>query len=526
MKGLSSERVAEQTQKWGYNELPSSREKGLLRIAIEVIREPMFLLLIGCGTLYMVLGEFRGGFVLSLAVILIILITFFQYRKTTRALEALKRLASPRALVIREGKECRIPGREVVPEDLLLLHEGDRIPADAILVESLGLVVDESMLTGESAAVRKEAGKNEKVFGGTLVVSGNGKAIVTETGSLTEFGLIGTSLSVIEPGETGLQKEMRAVIRMLLWVGLFTSAFVVVAFYWSRGNFLRALLNGLASSMAILPEEFPVVLTVFMAIGAWRLSKKNVLTRSSASIETLGAATVLCADKTGTITQNKMQVAALYNGTTLLLRDTFDQRPEGFKELVHAARSASGKTTIDPMELAIGNMHEEWIENAAFDWEVVKEYPLTDELLAMTQVIGLPDKEEFPVAAKGVPEAIFQLCKLDQKETEKYLVIVQQLAYRGYRILGVASATVNATRIPEEQKDFAFQMVGLIAFEDPIRPELPQAISECHHAGIKVIMITGDYPDTAKHIASQIGLPQASSVISGAELDNMSDDSL
>ena len=523
MNGLGHREAEEQLKKWGYNELPSAREKGIVRIAIEVIREPMFLLLIGCGTLYMVLGEFQEGLVLSLAVLLIILITFFQYRKTTRALEALRRLASPRALVIREGKECRIAGRDVVPDDLLLLHEGDRIPADAVLLESSGLSVDESLLTGESATVRKGAGEKEKVFAGTLVVSGKGVALVTETGTRTQFGLIGSSLAEIESGETRLQVEMRSVIRMLLLMGVFTSALVVLAYYWTRGNFLRALLNGLASSMAILPEEFPVVLTIFLAIGAWRLSKKNVLTRNSASIETLGSTTVLCADKTGTITQNKMEVAALYNGYSLLLRDTFSKQPDDFKELIHAARTASGKSTVDPMELAIGAIHKEWMTPVAFDWEVVKEYPLTDELLAMTQVIGMPGVNELSVAAKGAPEAVFQLCKLDAKEVEKYEAVMQQLARRGYRMLGVARAKVNAARLPEEQKDFSFEITGLIGFEDPVRPELPEAIAACRAAGIKVIMITGDYPDTASHIASQIGLIQSAPVISGALLDNMSD---
>lgn len=526
MEGISHEKAKELLRQWGYNELPSAKEKSLVRIALEVVKEPMFLLLIGSGSLYMILGEFQEGLVLSLAVILIIFITFYQYRKTTRALEALRGLASPRALVIREGVEMRIPGREVVPGDLLLLHEGDRVAADAELIMSSGLSLDESLLTGESAPVRKEGTKGEKVFSGTLVVAGKGYARVTETGVNTQFGAIGSSLVAIEPGETRLQTEMRRVIRLLLLLGILTSVFVVLAFYWSRGDFLRALLSGLAASMAILPEEFPVVMTVFLALGAWRLSKKNVLTRSAATIETLGSATVLCADKTGTITQNKMEVAALYNGKELLLRDLFVEKPEHFIKLIQAARSASGKTTIDPMEQAIGLIHKEWLTEKDFDGEVIKEYPLSDELLAMTQVVGTKEENEWMVAAKGAPEAIFHLCKLPKEEIDKHTAIMQEMAKRGYRMLGVARSTTNTTTLPERQNEFTFEWVGLIGFEDPIRPELPGAIQECYRAGIRVIMITGDYPDTASSIASQIGLNHNGLVITGTELEQLDNTAL
>lgn len=526
MKGLTQEKVKELLGARGYNELPTAKEKSLIRIAVDVMKEPMFLLLIGSGSLYMILGEFREGLVLSLAVILIIFITFYQYQKTTRALEALRGLASPRALVIRDGVEMRIPGRELVPGDILLLHEGDRIAADAELIKSVGLMIDESLLTGESQAVRKDGTKKEKVFMGTLVIAGNGWARVTETGIRTQLGAIGSSLASIDSGETGLQTEMRRVIRLLLLLGVLISVFVVLAFYFSRGDFLRALLSGLAASMAILPEEFPVVMTVFLALGAWRLSKKNVLTRASATIETLGSATVLCADKTGTITQNKMEVAALYSGKELLLRDFFIEKPEHFKELIQAARSASGKTTIDPMEQAIGSIHQDWIANEEFELNVLKEYPLSDELLAMTQVVGKQEEKEWMVATKGAPEAIFQLCKLSKEEIEKHTGIMREMAKRGYRMLGVAKSTIAASPLPEKQKDFSFEWVGLIGFEDPIRPELPSAIKECYRAGIRVVMITGDYPDTASNIASQIGLNHNGLVVSGAELEEMNNNTL
>jgi Ca2+-transporting ATPase len=256
-------------------------------------------------------------------------------------------------------------------------------------------------------------------------------------------------------------------------------------------------------------------------LGAWRLSKKNVLTRSAATIETLGSATVLCADKTGTITQNKMEVAALYNGKEFLLRDIFGEKPEHFRKLIQAARTASRKTTLDPMEQAIGTLHSDWIANDEFDGEVIKEYPLSDELLAMTQVVGTEKESEWRVAAKGAPEAIFHLCRLSQEEIDKHTVIMKKMAIRGYRMLGVARSTINTTQLPEKQIDFLFEWVGLIGFEDPIRPELPGAIQECYRAGIRVIMITGDYSATASSIASQIGLNHDGRVVSGTELEQL-----
>lgn len=251
-----------------------------------------------------------------------------------------------------------------------------------------------------------------------------------------------------------------------------------------------------------------------------------MLTRSAATIETLGSATVLCADKTGTITQNKMEVAALYNGKELLLRNLFAEKPEDFRKLIQAARSASGKTSIDPMEQAIGLIHREWIAKEEFEGEVIKEYPLSDELLAMTQVLGTEKEKEWRVAAKGAPEAIFHLCKLPKEEIIKHTAIMQEMAKRGYRMLGVARSTTSTTTLPEKQNDFLFEWVGLIGFEDPIRPELPGAVQECYRAGIRVIMITGDYPDTASNIATQIGLNHNGLVISGSELDQLDNDAL
>jgi Ca2+-transporting ATPase len=528
MKGLTTAEVAERITSFGYNELPSSRPKSVLRIAGEVMKEPMFMLLVSCGVIYMVLGDYREGIMLLSAILIIIFITFYQYRKTEKALEALKKMSSPRALVIRDEVEIRIPGREVVRDDILLLNEGDRIAADAVLLNSVNLSVDESMLTGESIPVDKSpqedlASHGGSVYSGTLVVQGKGRARVKATGVNTEFGRIGTSLQQIEEDETRLQKEMKVLIRRLFSIGVFISIAIVLAFYATRGDFLQSLLNGIAASMAILPEEFPVVLTVFLALGSWRLSKKNVLTRKPSAIETLGSATVLCADKTGTITQNKMEVAALYNGDELIYRADIKKNSTLIRDVVTTAQRASPQDSMDPMEKAI----RATCMACKFDEprsRLLKEYALSRELLAMTRVLE-EDSGAISVSTKGAPEAIFKLCGMAEAEKSRQFSAVHQMAERGYRVLGVAKASPKSDALPEDQLGFEFQFMGLIGFEDPIRPEVPRAIKECREAGIQVVMITGDFPVTARSIAAQIGL-SSGQVITGDELREMTDEEL
>ena len=523
IEGLTSSEAQARLIKFGPNELPSSKPKNIWGIAKEVLREPMFMLLIACGTLYMMLGDYQEGIIMLSAIFVIIGITFYQYRKTERALEALKNLSSPRALVIREGREIRIAGREVVPGDILVLHEGDRIAADALLIQSSNLSVDESVLTGESFAVMKSQGKEKaKVFSGTLVVQGTGLAQVERTGAATEIGKIGVSLKNIEQEETHLQKEMKSFIKIVGVVGVVICLFVVGAFYFSRGNFIQSLLNGLAASMAILPEEFPVVLTIFLALGAWRLSQKNVLTRKPSAIETLGSATVLCSDKTGTITQNKMKVAALYDGVQVAIRPTLEKNSSPFGNLLRVAFQASNYNSIDPMEKAIDLAHQESNGRTEEDFQTIKEYPLEKNLLMMTRVLRNQESLALSVSAKGAPESIFPLCRLSDEELTKHKNALNEMALQGYRVLAIAEAIAPAT-LPEKQIDFDFSFVGLLGLEDPVRPEVPQAIKECYDAGIKVIMITGDFPATAHSIATQIGLTSQGAIITGTELSRMSD---
>jgi P-type Ca2+ transporter type 2C len=325
--GLTSAEAARRLKVEGFNELPQAKPRNVFRIAFEVVREPMFLLLLACGIVYLISGEREEAILLLGFVLVIIGITFYQERKTERALEALRDLSSPRALVIRDGEKKRIPGREVARGDVMLVSEGDRVPADSVVLDSVSLAADESLLTGESVPVRKCAADSEPaamgrpggedlpfVFSGSLVVQGQGVVRVIATGAHTEIGKIGKALQSIDQESTPLQKETGRIVRLFAIIGGILCVMVVVVFGLTRGDWLQGFLAGLSLAMAMLPEEFPVVLTIFLALGAWRISQRRVLTRRVPAVETLGSATVLCVDKTGTLTLNRMTVSDLYAG--------------------------------------------------------------------------------------------------------------------------------------------------------------------------------------------------------------------
>jgi P-type Ca2+ transporter type 2C len=548
IRGLSEQEAQYRLKQEGYNELPSSRRRSLLFIALDVVREPMFLLLIAAGTIYLLLGDVREALVLLGSILVIMGITFYQEQKTERALEALRDLSSPRALVIRGGEQLRIAGRDVVRGDNVVLAEGDRVPADGVLLWGLNLSVDESLLTGESVPVRKVAVDRSAVtagmgrpggddlpfvFSGTLVTQGQGIAEIKTTGIHTELGKIGTALQTVKPEQTRLQRETGRLVRLFAIAGIALCALVVVLYGLFRGNWLNGLLAGIALAMSLLPEEFPVVLTVFLALGAWRIAQRHVLTRRMPAIETLGSATVLCVDKTGTLTENRMSVRQLFTKGSSYDVQANEQQPlpEEFHELVELSVLASQQDPFDPMEVALRKLGERYLsgtEHLPVDWTLLREYPLSPTLLSISHVWKPSWPEaDYLVAAKGAPEAIADLCHLDEGDKEALFAQVSRMASEGLRVLGVAMAKFQPAHIlPTEQHDFSFEFVGLVGLADPVRPAVPAAIQECYAAGIRVVMITGDYPITAQRIGQQIGLHPLDACITGPELDAMDDAAL
>jgi P-type Ca2+ transporter type 2C len=547
--GLSEEQAVGRLRQFGLNELPSSKKRSVWAIAREVVQEPMFLLLLSCGAIYFLLGDLQEALMLLSFVFMVIGLTIYQERKTERALEALRDLSSPRARVIRDGVEKRIAGREVVPGDLLVLAEGDRVPADALILRCSNLSVDESLLTGESVPVRKTAcepggameppGGDDRpfVYSGTLVVKGQGLARVLATGMKTEMGRIGRALEDLDLEDTPLQEETRRLVRRVAVIGLVLGILVLVTYGLTRGSWLGGLLAGLTLAMAMLPEEFPVVLMVFLALGAWRISKASVLTRRVPTVETLGSATVLCVDKTGTLTMNQMAVAGLYiPGNELRITDQPENAlPEPYHELLEFAILAGRKDPFDPMEKALqrlGNHCSTFADHLHEDYALLQEYPLSSELLAMSCVWDSPGGKKQVIAAKGAPEAVSDLCHMSPEDQKALAAETSRMADEGLRVLGVARGKVQqSTRsdspaLPPGQHDFHFEFLGLVGLQDPIRPAVAEAIRECYSAGIRVVMITGDYAGTARHIAEEIGLNDIRDVITGPELERMPEEEL
>ncbi len=536
--GLTAAEVVARQACGGYNELSAGEGRSLARIAAEVLREPMFLLLLGAGSIYLLMGDVHEALILLGFVFVIMGITIFQARRTEKTLDALRDLSSPRALAMRDGQATRIPGREVVCDDILIVSEGDRVPADGQVLSAHELAVDESLLTGESVAVAKvlpappqSAAKGGAdgvfVFAGTLVTSGQGMVRVTAIAAATELGRIGKSLQSIDRETSPLQLELGLLTRRLAVIGVTLCLIVTCLYVAILGGWLAGLLAGITLAMGILPQEIPVILIIFLAFGARHIAQQRVLTRKLSAIETLGETTVLCVDKTGTLTQNRMAVAALIAGENRLDVDNpaaLGELPEHFHELLEYCVLASETEPHDPMEQAFHRLAQDYLANTEHlhvDWDLAHEYELSPDLLAMSHLWRVPGGPSHAVATKGAPEAIADLCHLPEGEKQHIAAQAAEMADRGLRVLGVAKSAHQGEDWPAIQHDFDFEFLGLVGLADPLRPEVPAAVEECRQAGIRVVMITGDHPRTAQAIAARAGIA-AKSILTGAEMENLS----
>lgn len=547
LTGLTNEAAKALLAEGGPNELPSAKPRNIFQQSWAVMKQPMLLLLLAAGTVNLFLAEPLDSLLLMAMVLIVIFISISQERKSETALSKLRDLTSPMALVIRDSAQLKVASREVVVGDLIVLAEGDRVPADAVLLSATNLLVDESALTGESLSVQKlptpisETADQAPIgrpggdgtpwlFSGTLVLKGRGVARVLATGVASELGRIGSALKDIDVDKTPLQKEIDRLVKVVATIGILAAITVTLAFGLLRGTWLEGVLAGIATAMAMLPEEFPVVLTVFMALGAWRLSKYNVLTRRAPVIETLGSATVICVDKTGTLTMNSMVVKELMvNGQTHFLDEP--GFPEACSQLLEYAILASEEAAVDPMDKAFQASGSKLVTKTekATRRSLIREYGLTDQLMAVTHVWREEGSNQLLVAAKGAPEAIAKLCRLDQTEVAALMGFVELATASGQRVLGVAAASFKGSEgleLPDDPRDFEFEFLGLAGLYDPVRPGVAASIAECIGAGVRTVMITGDYPGTAMAIAREIGLESAGGVITGPELAAMTQEEL
>jgi len=541
LEGLAEAEAQSRLAQVGPNILHRPGSRGLVQIVRGTLRETMFMLLLVAASLYLVVGSLGEGLFLLGAAAVSIGLVVTQEARSQRALEALQVLAQPFSRVIRGGVERKVAARELVPGDIILLAEGERIPVDGLLVGGDVLTVDESTLTGESAPVTKaiadasarialdthpnDHGHDEVtsfLFAGTLIVRGHGTIEAVHTGPATRLGRIGASLASIQAEPTLLQKTTARLIGKLGLIALGFCLIVLVAYGLLRGNWIEGALAGITLAIALLPEEFPMVLAVFMAMGAWRLAQRKVLVRRAAVIETLGAATMMCVDKTGTLTENRMTVAAVWVGDKLYEVKNAGETPREAAQLINTAALASAVRPVDPMDRAIRDLargHRSNLEYAP-GGAPLRTHPLRPSLLAVIQIWATTESRSI-VAAKGAPEAIFQLCQIDAEARTRMHHVVASMAESGLRVLGVASRRHDGD-LPEDLSEGTFTLEGLVGFLDPLRADVPQALLLARQAGVAVTMITGDYPATARAIAAKAGIDIQAGVLTGPEIAALS----
>ena len=514
--------VVQSRQAHGQNRV-DRKKSGLIEVLVDLVKDPMLLLLVVACLVYFITGQTGDGIFMLIAIALTTSISLFQERRSQKALKALESLTQPECRVIRNGKIVWIAIADVVIDDFLLAEEGSSVSADGIIIHSNDFSVNESILTGESLPVMKTSSDgNNKLYQGTTVISGLAILKVTAIGTNTELGKIGKSLDSIQQEQTPLQKQIKSFVGKMAFIGAIFFVAVWVINFTRSWNLLDSLLKALSLAMSILPEEIPVAFTTFMAIGAWRLSKLGIIVKHTSTIETLGSATVICVDKTGTITKNQMELVAVYS-LSANLTDTPASSNPAIKEVIRCAMWASEPIPFDPMEVSL---HSAYAGTTNSDerssYRMIHEYPLGGRPPLMTHIFEDASGKRI-IAAKGAPEGIIAACKLSQADVDRIKKVMVELSARGARILGVAAGSFQGNDFPKDQLEIPFSFAGLVAFYDPPKDNMVKVLQSFYDAGIKVKIITGDHPQTASAIAEQINFAERQLVLTGDELMKLDD---
>ena len=525
--GLSNEEVIFSRNKNGSNSLEHQEKNHFLMSLLEMVKEPMFLLLVAAASIYYISGDYGDGIFMTVAIFLVAAISLFQEARSRNAIESLKKLSQPKSKVIRNSELVEIPSEEIVLGDFIQVEEGTFVPADAIIIQSNDFSVNEAILTGESLSVFKnEASEIKQVFQGTIVATGLAICEVTAIGNQTQIGKIGKSIETIAEEKTPLQIQITNFVTKMSIIGLVIFVIVWAINYFQSKSVLDSLLKALTIAMSVIPEEIPVAFASFMALGAWRLMKMGIITKQTKTVETLGSATVICTDKTGTITENKMSLAQLYLFKSDAIVDTKKKLNPEAEEVLNYAMWSSEPIPFDAMEIAI---HEAYAKLESVDerpnFKLVHEYPLDGKPPMMTHVFE-DSKGKKIIATKGAPEAIIEVSHLSESEKKQVLVAIEKIANEGYRVLGVGVTEFSGTNYPKTQQEFNFTFKGLVAFYDPPKANIQKVFETFYKAGIQVKIVTGDNAQTTTTIAKQIGFKDADKVLNGDELMAMDEATL
>ncbi len=525
--GLSNDEVVASRKKWGFNSLEHQQKNHLLISIIEIVKEPMFLLLFVAASIYYITGDYADGIFMTIAILLVAAISLFQEARSRNAIDALKKLSQPKSKVIRNGEIIEIPSEEIVVGDCIQVQEGTFVPADAVIIQSNDFSVNEAILTGESLSVFKnELSEINKVFQGTIVATGLAICEVTAIGNQTSLGKIGKSLESIDEEKTPLQLQITNFVKKMSIIGLVIFGIVWALNYYHSKVVFDSLLKALTIAMSVIPEEIPVAFTTFMALGAWRLIKIGIITKQTKTVETLGSATVICTDKTGTITENKMSLSQLYVFDSNTVIDPNEKLNSEAEEVLSFAMWSSEPIPFDAMEIAI---HEAYAKLESVDerpnYKLIHEYPLGGKPPMMTHVFE-NSKGKRIIAAKGAPEALIEVSSLSDKEKNQALIAMEAMAKKGYRVLGIGSAVFPGTDFPKTQQELKFSFKGLVAFYDPPKANIQEVFETFYKAGIQIKIVTGDNAATTSTIARQIGFKDADKVLNGDELMEMNSETL